>query len=67
DEFYVTLDHPMSKTHFISFLAAVSDGRVQLAKLYPEGPAEARFGINGTRYFFVYFNRHGLFVQRVRK
>ena len=43
DEYYVTMDHPMTKEHYISFLAAVSDNGVQLVKLYPEGNAEARF------------------------
>ncbi|MBQ7546767.1 MAG: helix-turn-helix domain-containing protein, partial [Clostridia bacterium] len=41
DEYYVTLSHPMTKDHYISFLAAVSDMGVQFVKLYPEGSAEA--------------------------
>jgi DNA-binding XRE family transcriptional regulator/desulfoferrodoxin (superoxide reductase-like protein) len=61
DEYYVTIDHPMRKDHYISFLAAVSDSRVQFAKLYPEGNAEARFKINGVRKIYAYCNRHGLF------
>lgn len=61
DEYYVTIDHPMRKDHYISFLAAASDSRVQFAKLYPEGNAEARFKINGVRKFYAYCNRHGLF------
>lgn len=61
DEYYVTIEHPMRKDHYISFLAAVSDSRVQFAKLYPEGNAEARFKIDGVRKFYAYCNRHGLF------
>lgn len=61
DEYCVTIDHPMRKDHYISFLAAVSDSRVQFAKLYPEGNAEARFKIDGVRKFYAYCNRHGLF------
>ena len=61
DEYYVTIDHPMRKDHYISFLAAVSNSRVQFAKLYPEGNAEARFKIDGVRKFYAYCNRHGLF------
>ena len=61
DEYYVTIDHPMRKDHYISFLAAVSDSRVQFAKLYPEGNAETRFKIDGVRKFYAYCNRHGLF------
>ncbi len=61
DEYYVTVDHPMTKDHYISFLAAVSDQGIQFVKLYPEGPAEARFRISRVRYFYAYCNRHGLF------
>ncbi|MBR7078103.1 MAG: helix-turn-helix domain-containing protein [Clostridia bacterium] len=62
DEYFVTAGHEMTKSHYVSFIAAVRDDCCEVKKLYPEGPAEARFGINGTRYFFVYCNRHGLFV-----
>lgn len=61
DEYLVTADHPMTKDHFLSFLAAVSDGTVQLKKLYPEGGALARFRIDGVRRVYGYCNRHGLF------
>lgn len=61
DEYYVTLDHPMTKTHYISFLAAVSDQGIQLVKLYPEGGAEARFKINRVGRLYACCNRHGLF------
>ena len=61
DEYYVTTGHPMTKDHYISFLAAVSDHGVQLVKLYPEGASEARFRIDGVRKFYAYCNRHGLY------
>ena len=61
NEYYVSVDHPMEKGHYISFLAAVSGHGVQLVKLYPEGSAEARFRIDGVRYVYAYCNRHGLF------
>lgn len=61
DEYYVTVDHPMTKEHYISFLAAVSDHGVQLIKLYPEGSAETRFRIDRVRAVYAYCNRHGLF------
>ena len=64
DEYLVTVDHPMAKGHYVSFLAAVSDGSVQLAKLYPEGPAQARFRIDGVRRVYACCNRHGLFETK---
>ena len=67
DAFYVTIPHDMSKTHHISFIAAVRDDGIELKKLYPEGGAEARFGISGTRFFLYSCNRHGLFKTTIRK
>ena len=61
DEYYVTVDHPMTKAHFISFLAAVSDQGVQFVKLYPESAAETRFKISRVKYIYAYCNHHGLF------
>ena len=55
----------MTKGHYVSFLAAVSDGSVQLAKLYPEGPAQARFRIDGVRRVYACCNRHGLFETKI--
>lgn len=63
DEWYVTLDHPMTKQHYVSFIAAVAPERTELVKLYPEGPAEARFKIRGVKRFLYYCNRDGLFFQ----
>ena len=62
DEYYVTVEHPMTKTHYISFLAAVSDQRIQFVKLYPEGEAAARFKVDRVERIYAYCNRHGMFV-----
>jgi len=61
DEYYATVDHPMRKDHYISFLAAVSDHGMQFVKLYPEGGAEARFRIDRVHAVCAYCSRHGLF------
>ena len=65
DEYYVTVDHPMTKEHYISFLAAVSDQGIQLTKLYPEGNAETRFRHYCVRKMYAYCNRHGLFMLKM--
>ena len=65
DEYYVTLDHPMTREHYISFLAAVSDNGMQFVKLYPEGGAEARFKVDRVRDLYACCNRHGLFRVRL--
>ena len=67
DEYYVTVDHPMTKTHYISFLAAVSDQNVQFTKLYPEGDTATRFKINRVERIYAYCNHHGLFMLNLKR
>ena len=61
DEYYVQIEHEMTKSHYISFIAAVSSDRIQMVKLYPEGNAEARFKISGVKRILFYCNRDGMF------
>jgi len=60
-EYYVTMNHPMEKHHFVTCLIALSDSTSQVVKLYPEGNAQARFRMAGVRKIYAYCNRHGLF------
>ena len=65
NEHFVIVHHPMTKQHFISFVAFVTSDRVQLVKFYPEGNAETRLELRGMGYLYYYCNRHGLFKKKV--
>ena len=65
DEYFVTINHPMTKDHYVSFMAAVASDRIQMVKLYPEWNAEARFKISSVRKLFFYCNRDGLYAVDV--
>ena len=65
DEQFVTVHHPMTKEHFISFVAYVTCDRLQLVKLYPEGNAETRLQLRGRGHLYWYCNRHGLYRKKV--
>ena len=65
DEHFVTVAHPMTKQHFISFAAFVTSDRIQMVKFYPEGNAETRMQLRGRGWLYYYCNRHGLFRKRV--
>ncbi len=67
DEYYVRIEHDMTKIHYISFITAISADKVQMIKLYPEGSAEVRFKINGVKRIFFYCNKDGLFSIDVMK
>ena len=65
DEVFLTVHHPMTKSHYISFLAFVTSDRLQLVKFYPEGNAETRLQLRGMGYLYYFCNRHGLFRKRL--
>ena len=65
DEQFVTVDHPMTKQHYISFIASVTSDRLQMVKLYPEGNPETRLQLRGRGYLYFYCNHHGLFRKKI--
>ena len=65
DEHFITVPHPMTKQHYISFLAYLTSDRLQLVKLYPEGNAETRLRLRGRGMLYLYCNHHGLRKQRI--
>lgn len=67
DEYYIRIEHDMTKSHYISFVAALSADKIQMIKLYPEGNAEARVKISGVKRILFYCNRNGLFSIDINK
>lgn len=65
DELFVSILHEMTKTHYISFIAAIRSDGVEIKKLYPEQDAQTRFKINGTEQILYYCNQHGLFKLKI--
>ena len=65
DEQFLTVHHPMTKQHFISFIALVTDQRFHMVKLYPEGNAETRLPRQGRGYLYYYCKQHGLFRKKL--
>lgn len=65
DEQFITVNHDMTKEHFISFLAYLTSDRVQFVKLYPEGNSETRFQLRGSGYLYIYCNKHGLMKKKI--
>ena len=65
DEPFISVEHEMSKSHYISFAAFVTSDRVQLVKFYPEGNAETRFQLRGHGDLYVFCNRHGLMKKKI--
>ena len=65
DEHFITINHSMTKKHFISFVAFITSDKVQFVKFYPEGNAETRFQLRGRGYLYIYCNKHGLMKKKI--
>ncbi len=65
DEKFITVNHDMTKKHYISFIAYVTADKIQFVKLYPEGNAETRIQLRGRGYLYIYCNRHGLMKKKI--
>ena len=67
NDYYIEINHEMTKEHFISFVAYVTYDRVLLIKLYPEQNPTVRFprlcGKFERGKFYMYCNQHGLLVK----
>lgn len=61
DEYFIHINHPMTKDHYIAFIAYVSSDKFEIKKLYPEGNAEARLKCRGTGKIYAFCTKHGLF------
>lgn len=65
DEHFITIQHEMTKEHYISFVAYLTSDRVQFVKLYPEGNAETRLSLRGGGVLYLYCKKHGLMKKKV--
>lgn len=65
DEHFLTIHHPMTKQHYISFVAFVTSDRFHMVKFYPEGNAQTRLRLHGRGILYYYCNRHGLFRMKI--
>ncbi|GLI09709.1 XRE family transcriptional regulator [Paenibacillus tyrfis] len=67
DDYYITIQHEMSRDHHISFVAYISYDRLLFMKLYPEQNAELRFPQMHGGTLYTYCTRHGLWKHEKLK
>lgn len=59
NEYFVTMEHPMDKGHYISFVAYVTSDSCETVKLYPQQDIAVRFRRKGHGILYAYCNKHG--------
>ena len=65
NEYYIWVEHDMTKEHYLSFIAYITNDRCEIVKLYPEQKAEARFLKRGKGIIYVYCNKDGLIKKNI--
>ena len=65
NEYYVWINHEMTKEHYISFIAYITNDRCEIVKLYPEQNAETRFLKRGKGLIYAYCNKDGLIKKNI--
>lgn len=67
NDFFIALNHEMTKEHYIAFAAYVTFDRVLTVKLYPEQDSALRFSKMYGGKLYLYCTEHGLFEFSVKR
>ncbi|MDP4132895.1 MAG: helix-turn-helix domain-containing protein [Bacillota bacterium] len=65
NEWFISSDHPMTKEHYISFIAFATGDKIQIIKQYPEWGLQTRILKHQHGMLLHYCTKHGLFYQLV--
>lgn len=65
EDWFISSDHPMTKEHYISFIAFATGDQVQLIKQYPEWGLQTRIPKRKHGTLLWYCTQHGLFYQLI--
>ena len=65
NEFFISANHEMTKEHYISFVALITDDTLILRKQYPEWDLQARIPFFAHGQLVWYCMQHGLFCQSI--
>lgn len=63
DQWFVSSPHPLTKGHYVSFVALLTGDTLLLRRLYPEWDLQTRIPAFGHGILLWYCTQHGLFRQ----
>ena len=66
NDYFITSEHPMTREHYITFVALLSGDSIMLRKQYPEWNLQVRIPKFARGRLLWYCSEHGLFYQEVR-
>ncbi len=65
NDWFITTSHPMTKEHYISFVAFATGEKIEMIKTYPEWDMNVRIQKRGHGKLVWYCTNHGLFYQLI--
>ena len=65
DDWYISASHPMTKEHYISFVAYATGGRIEILKQYPEWDLQTRIPKRGHGMLLWFDTQKGLMYQLI--
>ena len=65
NDFFITSNHPMTREHYIAFIALLTGDSVMVRKQYPEWDMQVRIPIFAHGKLVWYCTKHGTFYQEV--
>ena len=65
NDYFISSRHPMTREHFVSFVALVTGESVMVRKLYPEWDLQLRIPVFAHGVLLWYCTKHGLFYRNV--
>lgn len=65
NDYFISIQHEMSKTHYISFISYIASDKIFFVKMYPEQNAELRIPKMNNGKLYAYCNQHGLWMKKI--
>lgn len=65
NDFFIATEHPMTRSHYIAFLALLTGDSIMIRKQYPEWDIQVRIPAFGHGKLLWYCTQHGLFYQEI--
>ena len=65
DSWFISSSHPMTKEHYVSFVALLNGDTLFFRRIYPEWDLQTRIPCFGHGILLWYCTQHGLFQQTI--
>lgn len=64
-DYYVKIDHPMERNHYILFIAYIKNDRIFITRMYPEQSPTTRIPYLGKGKLYIYCIKHGFTMANI--